>query len=78
MNQETTVEYWTAMIERSPEVAGHYFERGCLHYRHNDFGKAINDFNRALELDPRHTAARQMREMTQAIFNFRNFDIYNP
>ncbi|MDE6499798.1 MAG: tetratricopeptide repeat protein [Rikenella sp.] len=73
-----TIEYWTAMIERSPEEANYYFERGCLHYRNNDFGKAANDFNRALELDPRHTAARQMREMVQAIFNFRNFDIYNP
>lgn len=73
-----TIREWTEMIEKAPTVANHYYERGRLHYRNNDFGKAINDFNRALELDPGHTAARQMREMTQAIFNFRNYDIYNP
>lgn len=73
-----TIKQWTAVIEQAPTVADHYYERGRLHYQNNDFGKAINDFNRALDLDPRHTAARQMKEMTQAIFNFRNYDIYNP
>lgn len=73
-----TIKQWTEVIEQAPTVANHYFERGRLHYQNNDFGKAMNDFNRALELDPGHTAARQMRNMTQAIFNFRNFDIYNP
>ncbi|WP_298061518.1 tetratricopeptide repeat protein [uncultured Rikenella sp.] len=78
MDSSGTIEYWTKMIERHPKEAEYYFERGRLHYRNNDFGEAINDFNRALELDPGHTAARQMWEMAQAIFNFRNFDLYNP
>lgn len=73
-----TIKQWTELIEKAPAVANHYFERGRLHYQNNDFGKAMNDFSRALELDPGHTAARQMRDMTEAIFNFRNFDIYNP
>lgn len=73
-----TIKQWTEIIEKAPAVANHYFERGKLHYQNNDFGRAANDFNRALELDPGHTAARQMKEMTEAIFNFRNFDIYNP
>lgn len=58
--------------------ADFYFERGRSYYRQNDFGRALNDFNRALELEPGHTAAREMRDMTEAIFNFRNFDLYNP
>lgn len=58
--------------------ADFYFERGRSYYRKNDFGRALNDFNRALELEPGHTAAREMRDMTEAIFNFRNFDLYNP
>lgn len=73
-----TIKQWTEAIEQAPTVANHYYERGRLHYQNNDFGKAINDFNQALDLDPGHTAARQMKEMTQAIFNFRNYDIYNP
>ena len=73
-----TIEQWTELIAEKPETADYYFERGRLYYRNNDFGKAANDFNRALGIDPGHTAARQMREMTEAIFNFRNFDIYNP
>lgn len=73
-----TIKQWTEAIEQAPTVANHYYERGRLHYQNNDFGKAMNDFNRALDLDPGHTAARQMKEMTQAIFNFRNYDIYNP
>lgn len=73
-----TIKQLTDMIRVSPHVADHYFERGQLHYQNNDFGKAVNDFNQALELEPGHTAARQMKEMTEAIFNFRNFDIYNP
>lgn len=58
--------------------ADFYFERGRLYYRQNDFGRALNDFNRTLELEPGHTAAREMRDMTEAILNFRNFDLYNP
>lgn len=77
-NMNKTIKQWTELIEKTPTVVNHYFERGRLHYRNNDFAKAMNDFNRVLELDPRHTEARQMRDMTQAIFNFRNFDIYNP
>lgn len=73
-----TIKQWNDLIEKAPTVANHYFERGRLHYQNNDFGKAMNDFSRALELDPGHTEARQMRDMTEAIFNFRNFDIYNP
>lgn len=55
-----------------------YFERGRLYYRQNDFGRALNDFNRTLELEPGHTAAREMRDLTESILNFRNFDRYNP
>lgn len=73
-----TIEYWTAEIEKRPAVADLYFKRGCLRYRNNDFGGALNDFNRALALDADHTAARQMREMVREILDFRNFDLYNP
>lgn len=73
-----TLSEWSEAIERAPNEAGNYFARGCLYYRHNDFGPALNDFTRALELDPGHTVAAQMSELIREIFNFRNFDLYNP
>lgn len=54
------------------------YERGCEYYRNNEFGKALNDFNDALSIDPDYTAARQMKEMVESILNFRHTDIYNP
>lgn len=73
-----TPDEWNEAIERAPNEAGNYFARGCLHYRHNDFGPALNDFTRTLELEPGHTVAAQMSELIREIFSFRNFDLYNP
>ncbi|MFI3295438.1 MAG: nicotinate (nicotinamide) nucleotide adenylyltransferase [Rikenellaceae bacterium] len=75
--QMKTIGYYTEQLERKP-TADHYYERGKLHYAHNDFGRAINDFNSALELDPSHSSARKMVQMTNSILDFRHFDIYNP
>lgn len=72
-----TIQQLNELIASNPAEGHHYYERGRLHYQYNDFGKAMNDFERTLELNPEHTAARQMRDMVEAIFNFRNFDIYN-
>ncbi len=74
--QMKTLRQLCDLIKAQPEVPQNYFERGRIHYRNNEFGKAINDFNRVLELDPSHTQARQMKDMTEAILNFRHFDIY--
>lgn len=65
------------MIKNEPGEPKHYYERGRAHYQYNDFGKAANDFAAVLELDPNHAAARQMKEMIDAIFSFRNFHAYN-
>lgn len=55
-----------------------YVERGQWHYRRNEWGEALNDFNRALKIDPDHREARQFVEMTYEILSFRHTDIYNP
>lgn len=75
---DMTLGEWSDAIERSPNEAGNYFARGCLYYRQNEFGPAMNDFTRTLELEPEHTVAAQMRELIREIFSFRNFDLYNP
>lgn len=71
----------TARIDADPDAAenvGLLVERGMLHYRLNEWGAALNDFNRALTLDPSHEEARQYVEMVQEILQFRYTDLYNP
>ena len=53
-------------------------ERGQLHYRMNEWGAALNDFNAVLRTDPSHREAQQFVDMIQEILTFRYKDIYNP
>lgn len=68
----------TARIAAEPDNAALYVERGKLHYRLNEWGAALNDFNRALQTDDSHAEARQYAQMVQEILEFRYKDIYNP
>lgn len=69
---------YTAAIGSDPERAALYVERGKLHYRSGAWGEALNDFNRALRIDPSLTEARAFAGMVQEILEFRYKDIYNP
>ncbi len=64
-----------AHVPNDPEL---YIRRGKLHLRTNDFGLALNDFNRALELAPDDPEAKQYADMVKEILAFRNLDMYNP
>lgn len=55
-----------------------YIERGRIHYRMNAWGPALNDFNRALQIDDANAEAQQFAAMAQEILEFRYTDIYNP
>ena len=68
----------TAQIAADPENTALYMERGKLHYRLNEWGAALNDFNRVLQADDSHAEARQYAQMVQEILEFRYKDIYNP
>jgi len=68
----------TERIASEPENAGLLLERGRLHYRQNEWGAALNDFNRVLTLDPAHAEAKEFAEMVREILEFRYKDIYNP
>ena len=68
----------TAQIAAEPENTELYTERGKLHYRRNEWGAALNDFNRVLQLDDSHAEARQYAQMVQEILEFRYKDIYTP
>lgn len=68
----------TAAIEREPQRAEHYLERGKCYFRRNEWGSAINDLRRAEELAEDKTEARQYIEMAEEILEYRYKDIYNP
>ena len=68
----------TAQICADPENTALYMERGKLHYRLNEWGAALNDFNRVLQADDSHAEARQYAQMVREILEFRYKDIYNP
>lgn len=68
----------SSMIDGGDASATLYIERGKCYYRHNEWGKAINDFNKAKQLDPTNEEAQQLIDMTYEILSFRYKDIYNP
>ncbi len=68
----------TTMISQQPEEAALYLERGMCRYRQNEWGAALNDFRRTLELDPKNREAKELTEMVQEILAYRYTDIYNP
>ena len=67
----------TAALEQR-ESAQLYIERGKCHYRRNEWGSAINDFNSAKRLEPDNEEAQQLHDMVYEILSFRYKDIYNP
>ena len=68
----------TSAIAHEAENAELYIERGKCYFRRQEWGSAINDFRRAVELNPEATEAQQFIDMTQEILEFRYKDIYNP
>ncbi len=77
-SEQSYEEWLDKMVEREPKVAHRYLERGEWHYHHQRWGDALNDFNRALAIDPDHKAAKEFALMAQQILEFRYTDIYNP
>jgi import receptor subunit TOM70 len=59
----------------NPEV---YFYRGKVHWQSGNFNLAINDFQKALEINPHYNQARVSLEMVHQILTFRNPDMNNP
>lgn len=67
-----------ALLDDDKENIALLLERGQLHYRMNEWGAALNDFNAILRIDPQHAEARQLIDMVQDILTFRYTDLYNP
>ncbi len=72
-------EGWIASkIESDPQNKMLYIERGEWLYKNERWGDALNDFNRAIAIDPNCCEAHERAQMVRQILNFRYKDIYNP
>lgn len=78
MERGITIGSLTEKINEHPLDIVLYIERGKLHYQANDFGKAMNDFLRAREIDSSSVEAEQYLRMINEILEFRHKDLYNP
>lgn len=65
-------------IGENPDDPGGYVERGKIYYRMQDWGNALNDIMKALELDPSSGEARTYEKMINDILDYRYKDYYNP
>lgn len=76
--EDQYIDWLTRCIESGVDLLSNFIERGKYHYRHQSFGDALNDFDRALRVDPASQEAQQLKVMTREILEFRYTDIYNP
>jgi hypothetical protein len=55
-----------------------WYLKGLLLQKTQNWGDAMNCFNRCLEMDPEHTKSAAGVEMCQSILNFWNPSLFNP
>lgn len=65
-------------LKVKPEDAGLHFRMGQIFYRKQEWGKAINAFQRALELNPAYPGAKEQIQMANAILGYFTPDMFNP
>jgi len=55
------------IVERNPKSADAYLHRGMTYFTKNDYGNAIQDCQRALEIDPNNEHAKQLFNVREII-----------
>ena len=78
MEHGITIGMLDAKIAEHPQDIALYIERGKLYYAADEFGKAMNDFMKARQLDPSSVEAEQYLRMINQILEFRYKDQFNP
>jgi Tetratricopeptide repeat. len=66
------------IIEKHPNSDDAFYLHGNIARRETNFGKAINCYNKALEINPNNSAASGAIEMLNEILAYRNTDLINP
>lgn len=56
----------------------YFFVKGSLEQKFQQWGAAINSFQKVLELDPNHVEAKNHIYMIQSVLNYWNPETFNP
>jgi tetratricopeptide (TPR) repeat protein len=76
-NCENSLELLNEYIAHNHADDNAYYLRGNIYRKMNLFGDALNDYHKALELNPQSEAAIAI-EILNEILEFRNTDLLNP
>lgn len=60
------------------ETVAYFLLKGKIERKFQNWGQAINAFNKVLELDSDNEEAKHNLQMIQSILDFWNPDLYNP
>lgn len=77
ISSEDALRQLDADIERNPVDEEGYVKRGQLHWQLGHRKEAINDYLKALELNP-ESRARVLLDYANSILDFYNKDLLNP
>lgn len=65
-------------IEEDSKNAEAFFYRGKTRWQKGELTTSLNDFYKALDINPLYNQAKVSIEMVKQILAFRNPDLYNP
>ncbi len=66
------------VLDEHPERIEALILRSQVYHKQQQWGKAINDLNAVLEIDPENQLAQNYKTMIKEIIGFWNKDTYNP
>ena len=79
LSNEKAIEARVLFQEVTPDNSVTYFLiKGLLEQKFQEWGAAINSFQKVLELDPDHIEAKNHICIIQSVLNFWNPETFNP
>lgn len=75
---EKAEELINEVLQIHPDDADLHFWRGKIYYRRQEWGKAINQFQRVLDINPSYPGAKEQIQMANDILGYFMPDMFNP
>jgi len=77
-NQEYTkaIEVLTCLIDKDLNKVDWLILRGSIYYITQEYSKSLNDYNKALKIDPKNKIIPSKVEMIKDILKFQALDIF--
>ena len=79
LDEEKAVKARELFQKIDPENSAFYlFIKGLLEQKFQEWGAAINSFQKVLEIEPNNSEAKNHINMIQSVLNFWNPETFNP